>query len=85
MDTVNVRFLHPDGDRQLTLQLPRDTRFSALTALLYEHKFVEWQKPGYRYLYKDHLCGTEHALQDYIPADVAEMELKVFRFPVVLL
>lgn len=85
MDMINVRFLHPDGDRQLTLRLPRDTRFSALTALLYEEKFVEWQKPGYRYLYREHMCGTEHTLGDYIPAEAEEIELRLFQFPVVLL
>ena len=85
MDMITVHLLHPAEEKELTLQLPRDTRLSALTPMAYERKFVEPQQPGYSYLYQDHLCGTDHALQDYIPADAAEMELKVFRFPVVLL
>lgn len=85
MDTITVRILHPTEDRQLTFQLPRDTRFSALTPLLYGQKFVEPQKPGYRYLYQEHLCGMGHTLEDYIPADAAEIELKVFHFPVIML
>ncbi|MDO4314272.1 MAG: hypothetical protein Q4C45_00750 [Oscillospiraceae bacterium] len=85
MDMISVCFLHPTGDRRLTLRLPRDTRFSQLTALLYEQGFMERQKPGYLYLYQDHMCGASHTLGDYIPADAAEMELKLFQFPVVLL
>ena len=85
MDMINVRFLHPTEDRQLTLRLPRDTRFSALTPLLYEQGFVERQKPGYSYLYREHLCGAGHTLADYSPENAAEMELNIFQFPVVLL
>lgn len=84
MDTITVRFLHPTEDRQLTLPLPRDTRFSELTALLYGQKFVEPQKPGYSYLYQEHLCGMGHTLGDYIPAEAGELELKVFHFPVIM-
>lgn len=85
MDMITVQLLHPTEDRRLTFQLPRDTRFSALTPLLYERGFVEPQKPGYSYLYQDHLCGMGHTLGDYIPDDAAEMELKVFHFPVIML
>lgn len=81
---ITVRFLHPTGDEQLTLRLPRDTRFSALTALLYEKQFIEPQKPGYNYLYQEHLCGMGHTLGDYIPAEAQEMELKIFHFPVIM-
>ena len=84
MDTVNVRFLHPDGDRQLTLQLPRDTRLSALTAMACERKFVEPQKPGYSYLDQEHLCGTGHTLGDYIPEEAAEITLRMFGFPAIM-
>ena len=36
METIRVVFRHPQGKAPLTLELPRDTRFSALTPLLYE-------------------------------------------------
>lgn len=84
MANVNVRFFHPASKAGLTLELPRDTQFSALTALLYEKGFLEPQKPGYRYLYQEHMCGMNHALGDYIPAEAASMELEIFQFPMVL-
>ena len=84
MDMITVHLLHPSEDRELTLQLPRDTRLSALTAMAYERKFVEPQKPGYFYLYQEHLCGTGHALEDYIPAEDAEITLRMFGFPAIM-
>lgn len=81
---VTVRFLHPTSGDELTMELPRDTRFSALTALLYDQGFVDPQKPGYRFLYQDHLCGTQHALEDYIPETAGEIQLKVFHIPYVI-
>lgn len=85
MNCVQVHFHHPMKGADLTMELPRDTRFSALTALLYERGFLAPQKPGYRYLYQNHLCGMNHALEDYIPEDAAEMFLEVFQFPAVLI
>ena len=38
METIRVVFRHPQGKAPLTLELPRDTRFSALTPLLYENR-----------------------------------------------
>lgn len=84
MREVCVSFRHPVTGAALALALPRQTRFSALTPLLYEKGFLEPQKPGYRYLYQEHLCGMNHALEDYIPAEAREMELEIFRFPEVL-
>lgn len=84
MEMLQVRFLHPDTNASITMELPRDTRFSALTPLLYQQKFVEPQKPGYRFLYREHLCGMEHTLGDYIPASAQEIELKVFGLPVIM-
>lgn len=84
MDKITVRLLHPVYDRQITLELPRDAHFSALTPLMYEQGFVLPQKPGYRYLYQDHLCGMEHELGDYIPETAVEIELKVFDIPVIM-
>jgi len=84
MDMITVKLLHHTSDAILTLQLPRDTAFSALTPLLYEQKFVEPQRPGYRYLYQDHLCGTKHTLGDYIPDTATEIELRVFNVPYVI-
>lgn len=84
MDVIQTRFIHPFQKTELTLALPRDTRFSALTALLYEQKFLEPQKPGYRYLYQEHLCGANHTLGDYIPDHAGELTLEIFPFPEVL-
>ena len=86
MDTVNVRFLHPrEEGRQLTLALPRDTSFAQLTELLYRESFVIWQKPGYQYIYRGHLCNMRHTLGDYIPQEAREMELRILDVPVILL
>ena len=52
--------------------------------MLYERDFVQPQKPGYRYLYQDHLCGMAHELGDYIPETASEIELKVFDIPVIM-
>lgn len=84
MDKITVHLLHPVYDRQMTLELPRDTHFSALTPLMYEQGFVLPQKPGYRYLYQDHMCGMEHELGDYISETAVEIELKVFDIPVIM-
>ena len=84
MDMITVHLLHPSEDRELTLRLPRDTRLSALTAMACERKFVEPQTPGYSYLYQDHLCGTGHTLGDYIPAEAAEITLRMFGFPAIM-
>ena len=83
-DMIQVRFRLPGKPESLTLSLPRDTRFSALTPLLYQEQFIEPQKPGYRYLYQEHLCGMKHSLGDYIPANASEMDLQIFRYPAVL-
>ena len=84
MNSIQVRFLHPFTGEALTVSLPRDTRFSGLTALLYEKGFLEPQKPGYRYLYQDHLCGENHLLEDYLPAEAAAMELEIFHYPQIM-
>ncbi|MCI8329270.1 MAG: hypothetical protein HFG02_06585 [Oscillibacter sp.] len=84
METIRVVFRHPKGKPPLTLELPRDTRFSALTALLYERDFVERQKPGWRCLYQEHLCGMNHCLADYVPEGAGEIHLDLFGFSQVL-
>lgn len=85
MVMITVTLLHPTMEnRKLTLKLPRETRFSQMTAILYERDFVQPQKPGYRYLYQDHLCGMAHELGDYIPETACEIELKVFDLPVIM-
>ena len=83
-DMIQVRFRLPGKPESLTLSLPRDTRFSALTPLLYEKGFLTPQKPGYRYLFQDHLCGENHLLEDYLPADAQSMELEIFRYPQIM-
>ena len=84
METIRVVFRHPKGKPPQTLELPRDTRFSALTALLYERDFVERQKPGWRCLYQEHLCGMNHCLADYVPEGAGEIHLDLFGFSQVL-
>lgn len=84
MDAIQVRFSDFVKHAELTLSLPRDTRFSALTPLLYEKRFLTPQKPGYRYLFQDHLCGENHLLEDYLPADAQSMELEIFRYPQIM-
>ena len=84
MKTIQAHFHHPDTKAELTLELPRDTRFSALTALLQERGFVDRRKAGWRCLYQEHLCGMDHALGDYVPEDAEEMALDLFGFSQVL-
>ncbi len=84
MDVIQVHFHVPGQPETLTLSLPRETPFSALTGRLYAEKFLKPQKPGYRFLYQEHLCGMKHTLGDYIPDNQAEIKLDVFQFPMVL-
>ena len=84
MAEMQVHFLHPVTGAPLTLSLPGDTPFSALTPLLYEKNFVERQKPGWRCLYQEHLCGMKHRLSDYVPEDAEEIVLDLFGFSQVL-
>ena len=84
METIRVVFGQSEGNAGRTLVQPRDTRFSALTPLLYENRFVEQQKPGWRCLYQEHLCGMKHTLADYVPEDAEEIVLDLFGFSQVL-
>ena len=84
MNTIQVRFSDFVKHTDLTLDLPRDTRFSELTPMLVEKGFLIAQKPGFRYLYRDHLCGVEHRLGDYLPAEAETMELEIFRYPQIM-
>ena len=52
--------------------------------MMYEKDFVKPQKPGYRFIYQEHLCGMAHELGDYIPESASEIELKVFDIPVIM-
>lgn len=84
MKTVRVRFYNPEEKTELTLDLPRDICFSALTPMLRERGFADGRKAGWRYLYQEHLCGMKHRLSDYIPEDAREMALELFGFSQVL-
>lgn len=84
MKTIKARFFNPETQGTLTLELPRDTRFSALTALLQERDFVDRRKAGWRCLYQEHLCGMNHKLADYVPEDAEEIRLDLFGFSQVL-
>lgn len=84
METIHVRFSNPETKRVLTLDLPRNTRFSELTPLLQQRGFADDRKAGWRYLYQEHLCGMKHRLSDYIPEDAEEIALDLFGFSQVL-
>ena len=84
METIRVVFRHPQGKAPLTLELPRDTRFSALTPMLRERGLADGRKAGWRYLYQEHLCGMKHTLADYVPEDAEEIVLDLFGFSQVL-
>ncbi|MCI9332473.1 MAG: hypothetical protein HFG05_09915 [Oscillibacter sp.] len=84
MDALDVRFFNPETQKTLTLTLPRDTPFAALTPLLQEQGFADRRKAGWRYLYQEHLCGMRHRLSDYVPEDAKEISLDLFGFSQVL-
>jgi len=84
MKTLNVHFFNSENRTELTLELPRDVRFSDLTALLQERGFADHRKAGWRYLYQEHLCGMNHTLADYVPEDAEEIRLDLFGFSQVL-
>ncbi len=84
MKTITVHFFNPENKTELTLELPRDTRFSALTAMLQERGFADHRKAGWRCLYQEHLCGMNHTLADYVPEDAEEIRLDLFGFSQVL-
>lgn len=84
MGTIQARFYNPETRESLTLDLPRDTRFSQLTAMLRERGFADGRKAGWRYLYQEHLCGLNHRIMDYVPEDAEEIALELFGFSQVL-
>ena len=84
METIRVRFFNPEEKTELTLDLPRDTHFSALTPMLQERGFADDRKAGWRYLYQEHLCGMKHSLSDYVPEEAEEIALDLFGFSQVL-
>ena len=45
---------------------------------------MEQQKPGWRCLYQEHLCGMKHTLADYVPEGAEEIVLDLFGFSQVL-
>lgn len=84
MDLIRVCIYHPENKTELTLELPRETRFADLTPLLREKAFVDGRKVGWRYVYQEHLCGLTHTLGDYIPEGGSEIRLQLFGFSQVL-
>ena len=84
METIDVRFFNPETRETLTLALPRETEFAALTPLLQDRGFADRRKAGWRYLYQEHLCGMRHRLSDYVPEDAKEIALDLFGFSQVL-
>ena len=83
-DIIKVHFLHHSTDATITLELPRNTVIDTLTKHLYDANFIEPQKPGYRYLVSDHLCGNKHILANYLPDSKDEMTVKVFNIPTIM-
>ena len=84
MDVMRVRFFNPETREELALTLPRETRFSDLTAMLQERGFADRRKAGWRYRYQEHLCGLTHLISDYVPEDAEEIRLDLFGFSQVL-
>ena len=84
MKNIRVHFYNPETKAELTLELPAQTRFDALTALLQQRGFADHRKAGWRYLYQEHLCGMNHALADYVPEDAEEIKLNLFGYSQVL-
>lgn len=83
-DRIKVHFLHHSTDATITLELPRNTVIDTLTKHLYAEGFIEPQKPGYRYLIQDHLCGNKHLLANYLPDTADELTIKVFHIPTIM-
>lgn len=81
---VKVCIPHPRKDAVIELCLDRKTKIGDLTAILYEKKFLEWQKPGYRYLSKGHLLAETHNLDDYMDKKENEITITVFDVPTIM-
>lgn len=82
--TLKIRFLYPETASELELDLPADTKFEALTEILYARNFVKPQKPGYAYLIAGHLCGSGCLLSDYLAPGADSLTIRVFGMPHVL-
>ncbi|MBE7002736.1 MAG: hypothetical protein E7425_00420 [Ruminococcaceae bacterium] len=82
---ITLRLHHPETDAVLTVTLPDSTRFEALVAILYEHGFVCFQKPGYAFLVGGHLCSARHCLRDYLPDGADELDVQIFGIPQIMI
>ena len=82
---IDLTIHHYNTDDVLTLKLPSDTKTKDLNPYIYEYNFAPFQKPGYFFLYMDHLMGLEHKLEDYIPDDAEAMEVKLLNVPYILI
>ncbi len=82
--TITLRLRHPETDAVLTAELPAETCFGALNALLYEHDFVFPQKPGYAFLVAGHLCSASHRLSDYLPDGADALDVQIFGTPQIM-
>ena len=81
---IKLSIHHYNTDEVLKLELPASTKTKELTTYVYEHNFAPFQKPGYFYIYMDHLMGLEHALSDYLPDDAKEMDIKLLNVPYIM-
>ncbi len=81
---VNVRLYYPENNVEWTGSLAADTKISALTDLLYENKLMPYQRIGYGYIAKGHLCNNFFTLADYMPESADSIELRIFANPQVL-
>jgi hypothetical protein len=85
MDTeIAVRFLHPDGHTELTVQLPRTRALPRCRRFCTPGAFWSPQKAGYRFLMDGFLCGTQRTLGDYLPSGAAAASLQVFDLPKIM-
>ena len=81
---IRVNFTNPANGVTLAADLPRSTKFSAMSGLLYETGFLAPQKGGYGFLINGNLCGASHRLGDYLDDDALSADVTVFDIPKIM-
>lgn len=82
---IMVDFFYPETDATLKVELPASTLFEDLTEVLYAHKVVIPQQPGYAFVIKNHLCGGRQCLADYLPSGAASLTIQIFGIPQIMI
>lgn len=67
-----VKFVHPFTQVCLEMELPLETRFKEMTAMLYENGFLTRIKGDYQYIIDGRLCGLNDDLQSHIPLSMPD-------------